>query len=93
MEGTETYPAQEKETPRVHASLQEQEKALATLWTTLARLEDRLFPVLSSNSDSDGVPEMADVKRDNVAYHISDNNNSLRRITQKLQNITERLEV
>jgi len=74
--------------------LSEQEKAIAELQESVNVLLDRLQPVLTPVEPTEKVAEDYAVPvQSEVASTLSDNNSRIRRVTYRVNNAIERLEV
>ena len=91
------YPEDEmkaKESRKSRLPLAEQDKALAELQETVSVLLDRLQPVLTPTEPTDKMAEDRAVPvQSEVASTLSDNNARIYRITRRVNNAIERLEV
>jgi hypothetical protein len=83
-----------KEARKSRLPLVDQEKAIAELQDVVNVLLDRLQPVLTPVEPSDKTSEDYAVPvQSEVAATLSDNNSRIRRITYRVNNALERLEV
>ena len=90
----EDEPMKASEARKSRLPLAEQDKALAELQETVSVLLDRLQPVLTPTEPTDKMAEDRAVPvQSEVASTLSDNNARIYRITRRVNNAIERLEV
>lgn len=90
----EDYMMKASEPRRSGLPLPEQDKCLAELQEVANLLIDKLNPVLTPTEPTDKAGEERAVPiQSEVASTISDNNARIRRVTRRLSNAIERLEV
>lgn len=83
-----------KESRKSRLPLIEQDKAIAELQETVNVLIDRLQPVLTPTEPVDKLAEDRAVPiQSEIASTLSDNNSRIRRMSSRLGNAIERLEV
>lgn len=90
----EDEPMKARESRKSRLPLAEQDKALAELQETVNVLLDRLQPVLTPTEPTDKASEERPVPvQSEVSSTLSDNNARIYRITRRVNNAIERLEV
>ena len=90
----EDEPKRASEARKSKLPLSEQDKSIAELGETVSVLLDRLQPVLTPVEPTDKDPgDRASAVQSEVSSTLSDNNARIRRITSKVNNAIERLEV